>query len=88
MKDRQWNGQKKNTGKNNAPQNTTHSTGFRGPQVKVYSVFLTSSVIGLSHFLNNPSVIFLTQLHSISECCRILNTPIIFALLKLINGFL
>ena len=25
--------------------------------------------------LNNPSVIFLTQLHSISEYCRILNTP-------------
>jgi hypothetical protein len=27
------------------------------------------------YFLNNPSVIFLTQLHSISEYCRILNTP-------------
>jgi hypothetical protein len=40
-------------------------------------------VIGLSYlcchnvlyFLNNPSVIFLTQLHSISEYCRILDTP-------------
>ena len=89
--------------KNNAPQSTTHSAGFtyrldrlkprasqfRGPPVKVYSVFLTSSVIGLSHlcchnvlyFLNNPSVIFLPQLHSTSEYCRISNTPIIFALL-------
>ena len=27
------------------------------------------------YFLNNPSVIFFTQLHSISEYCRILNTP-------------
>ena len=27
------------------------------------------------YFLNNPSVIFLKQLHSISEYCRILNTP-------------
>ena len=27
------------------------------------------------YILNNPSVIFLTQLHSISEYCRILNTP-------------
>ena len=54
---------------------------FRGPMAKVYIIFNT--VIGLSHlcchsvmyFLNNPSVIFLTQLHSISEYCRILNTP-------------
>ena len=54
---------------------------FRGPPVKVFHVF--KNVIGLSHlcchsvlnFLNNPSVIFLTQLHSISEYCRILNTP-------------
>ena len=44
-------------------------------------IFLT--LIGLSHlcchnvlyFLSNPSVIVLTQLHSISEYCRILNTP-------------
>ena len=54
---------------------------FRGPPTKVYNVFNT--VIGLSHlcchsvlyFLIKPSVIFLTQLHSISEYCRILNTP-------------
>ena len=54
---------------------------FRGTVAKVYNIFNT--VIGLSHlcchsvmyFLNNPSVIFLTQLHSISEYCRILNTP-------------
>ena len=54
---------------------------FRGPPAKVCDIF--NSVIGLSHlccrnilyFLNNPSVIFLTQLHSISEYCRILNTP-------------
>ena len=52
-----------------------------GPLAKVYTIFNT--VIGHSHlcchnvlyFLNNPSVIFLTQLHSISEYCRILNTP-------------
>ena len=56
---------------------------FRGPPVMMYNIFNTSTVIGLSHlfchsvlyFLNNPSVIFLTQLHSISEYCRILNTP-------------
>jgi hypothetical protein len=43
---------------------------FRGPPTKVYNIFNT--VIGLSHlcsysvlyFLSNPSVIFLTQLHS------------------------
>jgi hypothetical protein len=54
---------------------------FRRPLAKVYNIFNTA--IGLSHlcchsvlyFLNNPSVIFLTQLHSISEYCRILNTP-------------
>jgi hypothetical protein len=54
---------------------------FKVPPTKVYNIFNT--VIGLSHlcchnvlyFLNNPSVIFLTQLHSISEYCRILNTP-------------
>ena len=53
---------------------------FRGPPAKVFNIFNT--IIGLSHlcchnilyFLNNPSVIFLTQLHSISEYCRILNT--------------
>ena len=47
----------------------------------MYNIFNT--VIGLSHlcchnvlyFLSNPSVIFRTQLHSISEYCRILNTP-------------
>jgi hypothetical protein len=54
---------------------------FRGPPVKVYNIINT--VIGLSHlcchnvlyFLINPSEIFLTQLHSILEYCRILNTP-------------
>ena len=53
---------------------------FRRPPAKVYNIFNT--VIGLFHscchkvvyFLNNPSVIFLTQLHSISENCRILDT--------------
>jgi hypothetical protein len=57
---------------------------FRGPLAKVYNIFNT--VIGLSllcchnvlYFLNNPSVIFLTQLHSISEYCRILSTPTLF----------
>ena len=52
-----------------------------GSPVKMYNIF--TLFIGLSHlcchnvlyFLNNPSVIFLTQLHSISEYCRILNTP-------------
>ena len=55
-----------------------------GPQslgAKVYNI--SNTLIGLSHlcchnvlyFQNNPSVIFLTQLHSISEYCRILNTP-------------
>ena len=54
---------------------------YRGPPAKVYNIFNT--VIWISHlcfnnvlyFLNNPSVIFLTQLHSISEYCRILSTP-------------
>ena len=52
---------------------------FRG--APVYNIF--NIVIGLSHlcchnvlyFLNNPSVIFLTQLHSNSEYYRILSTP-------------
>jgi hypothetical protein len=46
---------------------------FKGPPIKVYSMFNT--VIGLSHlcchnvlyFLNNPSVIFFTQLHSMQN---------------------
>ena len=54
---------------------------LRGPPAKLYNIFII--VIGISHlcshnvlyFLNNSSVIFLTQLHSISEYCRILNTP-------------
>ena len=54
---------------------------FRRAPTKVYNI--CNSVIGLSHlcchsvlfFLNNPSVNYLTQLHSISEYCRILNTP-------------
>ena len=55
--------------------------GGEGAPAMVYRIFNT--VIGLSHlcchnvlyFLSNPSVIFFTQLHSISEYCRILNTP-------------
>ena len=54
---------------------------IRGLPTQVYNIF--NIVIGLSYlcchnvlyFLNNPSVIFLTQLHSISEYCRILSTP-------------
>jgi hypothetical protein len=54
---------------------------FRGLPVKVYNILNT--VIGLSHlcchnvlyFLSIYSVVFLTQLHSISEYCRMLNTP-------------
>ena len=53
------------------------------PRASKFNIFNT--VIGLSHlcchnlmykmyFLNNPSVILLTQLHSISEYCGILNT--------------
>jgi hypothetical protein len=53
---------------------------YRGPPVKMYTIFNT--VIGLPHlcchkvlyFLNNTSVIFLAQLHSISEYCIISNT--------------
>jgi hypothetical protein len=52
---------------------------FRGPSAKVCNIF--NIVIGLSHlcchnvlyFLSNHSVIFLSQLHPIYECCRILN---------------
>ena len=62
---------------------------FRGSPARVYNIFNT--VIGLSHlcchnvmyFLNNPSVIFLTQLHSISEYCRILNTPHYLSLIEI-----
>ena len=50
---------------------------YRGLPAKVHNIFNT--VIGLSHlcchnvlyFLNNPSIIFLIQLHSIPEYCRI-----------------
>jgi hypothetical protein len=60
---------------------TPRASKFRGPPPKVYNIF--KSVIGLSqlcchyvrYFLNNPSLIFLTQLHSILEYCRILNSP-------------
>ena len=46
-------------------------------------IFLLDTFIGLSqlcchsilYFLNNHSVVFLTQLHFISEYCRILNIP-------------
>ena len=65
---------------------------FKGPPSKVYNFF--NIVNGLSHlcchnvpyFLNNPSVVFLTQLHSISEYCRILKHPSLSSpLLKLIK---
>ena len=54
---------------------------LRGPPTNVYNTFGT--VIGLSYLcchnilysLSNHSVIFLAQLHSISEHCRILSTP-------------
>jgi hypothetical protein len=57
------------------------ASNFSGPPSKVYNIFDT--VIGLSYLcchsalysLNNPSVIFLAQLHSISEYCRILINP-------------
>ena len=57
------------------------TSNFRGHPAKVYHIF--NNVIRLSHlcchnvlyFLKNPSVIFLTQLHSISEYCRMLNIP-------------
>ena len=53
---------------------------FLGPPANAYYVF--NIVIRLSHlcchnelyFLNNPSVIFLAELHTISEYCRILIT--------------
>ena len=61
------------------------STGWRlGPQNWAgQGVLYFNTVIGLSHlcfpnllyFLNNSSVVFLTQLHSISEYWRILDTP-------------
>jgi len=64
---------------------------FRGTPAKVYNIFNT--VTGLSHlcchnvlyFLSNNSIIFLTQLHSISEYCRILNTPHHFCLWNWLN---
>ena len=58
---------------------------FKGPPVKVYNIFNT--VIGLSHlsFHKNPLVVFLTELHSISEYCSILNSPRHQPLLKLIK---
>ena len=51
---------------------------FRGPRCIVYLTLLLDFHLcshNVLYFLNNPSVIFLTQLHSISEYCRILNTP-------------
>jgi hypothetical protein len=59
----------------------TTASEFRGLLAKVYSAFDIN--IGLSYlcchstlcFLNNLSVIFLTQLHSISEYWRILKAP-------------
>jgi len=57
-------------------------TYWHKPRASTFRCIIFSTVIGLSHlcchsvlyFLNNPSVIFLTQLHSISEYCRIINT--------------
>jgi hypothetical protein len=64
---------------------------FRGPPAKVHDNFNT--VIGLSHlcchsvlyFQNNPSVIFLTQLHSISELQNFKHPSSSLPLLKLIK---
>jgi hypothetical protein len=58
----------------------SRASNVRGPPAKVNNIFNTVIVLSLlySHsvlyFLNNPSVIFLTQLNSISEYCRILDT--------------
>ena len=46
----------------------------------MYVIFLTlildfHAYAVILYFLNNPSVIFLTQLHSISQYCRNFNTP-------------
>ena len=64
---------------------------FRGPSAKVYNIF--NAVIWISHlcchnvlyFLNNPSVIFLTQLHSISELQNFKHPSSSSPLLKLIK---
>ena len=64
---------------------------FKGPPAKVSIIFIT--VIGLSHlccynvlyFRNNHSVIFLTQLHSISKYCTILNISHQLPVLQLIK---
>ena len=51
---------------------------FRGPPAKVYNIFIGLSQLcchSILYFLNNHSVVFLTQLHFISEYCRILNIP-------------
>jgi len=64
---------------------------FRGPSAKYNNIF--NIVIGLSHlcchivlyFLRNPSVIILTQLHSISKYCTILNSSHQSPVLQLIK---
>jgi hypothetical protein len=68
-------------------------------QCNTTSIFITNkdfgfdTVIGLSHlccynvlyFLNNPSVIFLTHLHSITKYCTILNSSHQSPVLQLIK---
>ena len=49
---------------------------FRGPPAKVYTVFNT--IIGLSNLCCHN-----VMLHSISEYCRILNTPHHFCLIEI-----
>jgi len=45
---------------------------FRGPPAKVYILFNTVICFSQLCCHDNPLVIFLTQVHSISEYCRIL----------------
>jgi hypothetical protein len=45
------------------------------PVTPISSINTTICCHNVLYFLNNLSVIFLTQLHSISEYCRILSTP-------------
>jgi hypothetical protein len=56
-----------------------HNTTLFKPKIGTWMALVLVDVLVCCHyklyFLSNPSVIFLTQLHSISEYCRILNTP-------------
>jgi hypothetical protein len=49
--------------------------GLRSMCIIFSTLLLDFHTYPVLYFLNNPSVVFLTQLHSISEYCRILNTP-------------